>query len=92
MLLDEATSSLDAENERLVQTALANLMVGRTTLVIAHRLHTVTRADRIFVVEDGIIAESGRHDELLRKGGRYASFYRLQLRDQEPRDAVAATA
>ena len=92
ILLDEATAALDSESERAVQEAIEHLCQGRTTLVIAHRLHTVTRADRIFVVEDGIIAESGRHDELLRKGGRYASFYRLQLRDQEPRDAVAATA
>ena len=62
---------------------------GRTTIVIAHRLHTVVDADRIFVIEDGMVAESGRHDELLRKGGRYASFYRLQLRDQEPSPPVA---
>jgi len=62
--------------------------------VIAHRLHTVVDADRIFVIEDGAVVESGRHDELLRKGGRYASFYRLQLRDQEvsPRIAVASSA
>jgi ATP-binding cassette subfamily B protein len=57
--------------------------------VIAHRLHTVVDAQRIFVIEDGAVAESGRHDDLLRKGGRYATFYRLQLRDQEPRPAVA---
>jgi ATP-binding cassette subfamily B protein len=92
ILLDEATASLDSESERQVQEAIEHLCQGRTTLVIAHRLHTVTHADRIFVVEDGAIAESGRHDDLLRKGGRYASFYRLQLRDQEPRDAIAATA
>jgi ABC-type multidrug transport system fused ATPase/permease subunit len=92
ILLDEATASLDSESERAVQEAIEHLCQGRTTLVIAHRLHTVTHADRIFVVEDGSIAESGRHEDLLRKGGRYASFYRLQLRDQEPRDAVAATA
>jgi ATP-binding cassette subfamily B protein len=92
ILLDEATASLDSESERAVQQAIEHLCQGRTTLVIAHRLHTVTHADRIFVVEDGGIAESGRHDDLLRKGGRYASFYRLQLRDQEPRDPIAATA
>jgi ATP-binding cassette subfamily B protein len=92
ILLDEATASLDSESERQVQQAIEHLCQGRTTLVIAHRLHTVTHADCIFVVEDGAIAESGRHDDLLRKGGRYASFYRLQLRDQEPRDAIAATA
>jgi ATP-binding cassette subfamily B protein len=92
ILLDEATASLDSESERQVQQAIEHLCQGRTTLVIAHRLHTVTHADRIFVVEDGAIAESGRHEDLLRKGGRYASFYRLQLRDQEPRDPIAATA
>ena len=92
ILLDEATAALDSESERAVQQAIEHLCQGRTTLVIAHRLHTVTHADRIFVIEDGVIAESGRHDELLRKGGRYASFYRLQLRDQEPREPVAATA
>ena len=92
ILLDEATAALDSESERAVQQAIEHLCQGRTTLVIAHRLHTVTHADRIFVVEDGAIAESGRHDDLLRKGGRYASFYRLQLRDQEPRDPIAAMA
>jgi ATP-binding cassette subfamily B protein len=92
ILLDEATASLDSESERQVQQAIEHLCQDRTTLVIAHRLHTVTHADRIFVVEDGAIAESGRHEDLLRKGGRYASFYRLQLRDQEPRDPIAATA
>jgi subfamily B ATP-binding cassette protein MsbA len=92
ILLDEATAALDSESERAVQQAIEHLCQGRTTLVIAHRLHTVTHADRIFVVEDGAIAESGRHDDLLRKGGRYASFYRLQLRDQEPREPIAVTA
>ncbi len=67
-----------------MQDAIEHLCEGRTTIVIAHRLHTITHADRILVVEDGTIVESGRHDELLRKGGRYASFYRLQLKDQEP--------
>jgi ATP-binding cassette subfamily B protein len=92
ILLDEATASLDSESERQVQEAIEHLCQGRTTLVIAHRLHTVTHADRIHVIEDGVIVESGRHDDLLRKGGRYASFYRLQLKDQEPRDPIAATA
>jgi ATP-binding cassette, subfamily B, bacterial MsbA len=84
ILLDEATASLDSESERQVQLAIEHLCQGRTTIVIAHRLHTVVDADRIFVIEDGAVSESGRHDELLRKGGRYASFYRLQLRNQEP--------
>jgi ATP-binding cassette subfamily B protein len=82
ILLDEATASLDSESERAVQDAIARLCRGRTTLVIAHRLSTIMHADRILVVEEGAIVESGGHDELLRKGGRYASLYRLQLRDQ----------
>jgi ATP-binding cassette subfamily B protein len=89
ILLDEATASLDSESERQVQRAIERLCRGRTTIVIAHRLHTVVDAHRIFVIEDGAVSESGRHDDLLRKGGRYASFYRLQLRDQEPSPAVA---
>jgi subfamily B ATP-binding cassette protein MsbA len=84
ILLDEATASLDSESERYVQEALADLRKGRTTLVIAHRLATITHADNILVVENGLVVESGRHDELLRKGGRYASFYRLQLNEQSP--------
>jgi ABC-type multidrug transport system fused ATPase/permease subunit len=84
ILLDEATAALDSESERQVQGAIEHLCQGRTTIVIAHRLHTVVDAHRIFVIEDGTVVESGRHDELLRKNGRYASFYRLQLRDQEP--------
>jgi ATP-binding cassette, subfamily B, bacterial MsbA len=87
VLLDEPTASLDSESERLVQEAIAHLCQGRTTLVIAHRLHTIVRADRILVIEDGTITESGRHDELLRHNGRYASFYRLQLRNQEADEA-----
>ncbi|MFL6798305.1 MAG: ABC transporter ATP-binding protein [Xanthobacteraceae bacterium] len=85
ILLDEATASLDSESERQVQDAMEHLCRGRTTIVIAHRLHTVVDAPRILVIEDGTVVESGRHDELLAKGGRYASFYRLQLREQEPR-------
>jgi ATP-binding cassette subfamily B protein len=84
ILLDEATASLDSESERHVQDAVAELCKGRTTIVIAHRLSTIMHADNILVVEEGLVVESGRHDELLRKGGRYASFYRLQLREQSP--------
>ena len=84
ILLDEATAALNSESERHVQEALAELRKGRTTLVIAHRLSTITHADNILVVEAGLVVESGRHDELLRKGGRYASFYRMQLREQRP--------
>jgi ATP-binding cassette, subfamily B, bacterial MsbA len=90
ILLDEATAALDSESERHVQEALAELRKGRTTLVIAHRLSTITHADNILVVEAGLVVESGRHDELLRKGGRYASFYRLQLREQSPELASVA--
>ena len=63
---------------------MARLCEGRTTIAIAHRLHTIMHADRILVVENGVIVESGRHDELLRQGGRYAAFYRLQIKEQEP--------
>jgi ATP-binding cassette subfamily B protein len=90
ILLDEATAALDSESERHVQEAIAELCKGRTTIVIAHRLSTIMHADRILVIEAGAVVESGRHDELLRKGGRYASFYRLQLKHQEPREPVAA--
>jgi ATP-binding cassette subfamily B protein len=89
ILLDEATASLDSESERQVQGAIEHLCQGRTTIVIAHRLHTVMDANRIFVIEEGTVVEAGRHEELLRKSGRYASFYRLQLRDQQPLPRVA---
>jgi subfamily B ATP-binding cassette protein MsbA len=90
ILLDEATASLDSESERLVQDAMNRLCEGRTTIAIAHRLHTITHADRILVVESGAIVESGRHDELLRKGGRYSAFYRLQIKEQpEPAMPIA---
>jgi len=92
ILLDEATGSLDSESERLVQDAIARLCQGRTTIVIAHRLHTITHADRILVVEDGTIIESGRHEELMRRAGRYASFFRLQLQGQTSYDAPAPMA
>jgi ATP-binding cassette, subfamily B, bacterial MsbA len=82
ILLDEATAALDSESERYVQDAIAKLCLGRTTIVIAHRLATVMHADRILVIEAGRIVETGRHDELLARGGRYASFCRLQLEQQ----------
>ncbi len=88
LILDEATSALDSESERHVQEALENLMVGRTTLVIAHRLSTVERADRIVVLDQGRIAEVGRHDELLARNGIYAKLYRIQYTREEA--AVAA--
>jgi ATP-binding cassette subfamily B protein len=79
LLLDEATSALDAHSERAVQQALERLMAGRTTLVIAHRLATVRKADRIVVIDQGRIVAQGRHEELLAAGGLYADLARLQL-------------
>jgi len=81
LLLDEATSSLDGEAERQVREALGTLMRGRTTLVVAHRLSTVTNADTIYYLADGRIAESGTHAELLARGGHYARLYALQAVD-----------
>jgi ATP-binding cassette subfamily B protein len=81
ILLDEATAALDSESEKFVQEAIAHLCKDRTTIVIAHRLHTIMRADQILVIEDGVVVETGRHDELLRKDGRYAAFFRLQQRE-----------
>ncbi len=79
LLLDEATSALDSESERAVQQALDTLMRGRTTFVVAHRLSTIERADRILVLERGQIVEAGTHAELLTRGGLYASLHRLQF-------------
>jgi ATP-binding cassette subfamily B protein len=79
LLLDEATSALDAENETLVQKALENVMKGRTTLVIAHRLATVLSADRILVMDQGRIVEEGTHSDLVARGGLYARLARLQF-------------
>ncbi len=84
ILLDEATAALDSESEHLVQEAITELCKGRTTIAIAHRLSTIMHADRILVVEDGSVVESGSHEELLSKGGRYSAFYRLQLKGHAP--------
>ncbi len=89
ILLDEATAALDSESELQVREAMEHLFQGRTTLAIAHRLHTISHADRIYVVDEGQALESGRHDELLRQDGRYAAFYRLQLKQQETREPAA---
>ncbi len=80
LLLDEATSALDAESEQLVQMALDQAMETRTTIVIAHRLATVLRADRIVVMEDGRVVEEGTHAALINQGGLYARLAELQFR------------
>jgi len=85
--------ALRAQEQALAGCRRCRLCEGRTTLVVAHRLHTIMHADRILVVEGGTVVETGRHDELLRKGGRYATFYRVQLKGPvPPREPVAAVA
>jgi len=84
LILDEATSALDTESEALVQSALHNLMAGRTVLVIAHRLSTVRRADRIVVLEGGTIIDIGTHEQLISRAGTYRRLYELQFAEAEP--------
>jgi ATP-binding cassette subfamily B protein len=92
LLLDEATAALDNESERKIQQALAELSSGRTTLVIAHRLQTVRNADKICVVEHGVVVEEGPHDDLLARGGRYAALHQLHFSAHEAKEgAVAAS-
>lgn len=91
LILDEATSALDSESEALVQSALHNLMSGRTVFVIAHRLSTVRRADRIVVIENGAIADIGRHEELMTKLGTYRRLYELQFAHADSPKVVVET-
>jgi subfamily B ATP-binding cassette protein MsbA len=91
LILDEATSALDSESEALVQSALHNLMSGRTVFVIAHRLSTVRRADRIVVIENGRIAETGAHEELMKQVGTYRRLYELQFANADIPNAVAGS-
>ena len=81
LVLDEATSNLDNESERLIEDALEQLLVNRTTLIIAHRLSTVRRADRLLVLDHGRIVEEGTHAALLEQDGLYARLYKRQFRD-----------
>jgi ABC-type multidrug transport system fused ATPase/permease subunit len=89
LILDEATSNLDSESEALIQQSLARLMRGRTCFVIAHRLSTIRHAHRIVVLEQGRIVETGTHEQLLARGGRYAEVLRMQLGQTRPEDQPA---
>jgi ATP-binding cassette subfamily B protein len=82
LILDEATSSVDTRTELLIQKAMDNLMVGRTSFIIAHRLSTIRNADLILVMDKGDIVEQGTHDELLAKGGHYAALYNSQFSEE----------
>jgi ATP-binding cassette, subfamily B, bacterial len=83
LILDEPTTGLDSESERLVLEALDRLMRGKTSIVIAHRFSTIRRADVIFVVQDGRIVETGKHEDLLRRSGLYAELHEIQFSRQE---------
>ena len=92
LVLDEATSNVDTRTELLIQAALGELLQGRTSFVIAHRLSTVQRADVIYVIDDGRVAESGTHDQLLRADGIYARIYHSQFELTERPGTVASGA
>ena len=81
LILDEATSALDTESERYIQAALDHLLANRTTFMIAHRLSTIENADRIFVMQDGVIIEAGKHADLLALDGQYARLHRMQFHE-----------
>jgi len=78
LLLDEATSALDSESEHVVQAALDKAAKGRTTIAVAHRLSTIQKADCIYVFDQGVVVESGRHQELMKRGGKYSELVNLQ--------------
>ena len=84
LILDEATSSVDSRTEMLIQNAMDDLMVGRTSFIIAHRLSTIRNADLILVMDEGDIVESGKHEELLEQGGFYAELYNSQFENASP--------
>ena len=83
IILDEATASIDPENEHLIQRALSELTKGKTVITIAHRLATIEQADQILVVDDGIIAEAGTHEELSQREGRYKKFIQIRQRAED---------
>jgi ATP-binding cassette subfamily B protein len=89
LILDEATSALDTQTETLIQQAMAEVMKGRTSIVIAQRLSTIKNADKIVVLKNGKVVEEGTHEQLYARGGEYRALYSLQLRDQEARDVIA---
>jgi ATP-binding cassette subfamily B protein len=91
LVLDEATANIDTETELLIQEALQRLTAGRTSIIIAHRLQTIQEADRVLVLDQGQVAELGRHDELLAAGGLYATLHSLQFQDADP-DSTADSA
>ena len=88
LILDEATSALDSESEKLVQDALHNLMEHRTSFVIAHRLSTIKHANRILVMEDGKIVESGTHESLMASSGLYQKYYEMQFIDLKEKENI----